>query len=82
MSLGRERGHMLCPFLWARANGCPRDFETCDNAAGGGRLEILMWARANGCPWDENKIVEGEDESKLKYNQMVIRCLGQPGEKG
>ena len=39
---------------WARENGCPWDFRTCEAAARGGHLEVLQWAREHGCPWDED----------------------------
>jgi hypothetical protein len=41
---------------WARANGCPWNEVTCENAAQGGHLDVLKWARENGCPWDSNAI--------------------------
>ena len=34
-----------------RANSCPWNAETCEDAALGGHLEVLRWARENGCPW-------------------------------
>jgi hypothetical protein len=44
--------------LWARANGCPWDENTCMGAVKGGHLEILEWLRLNRCPWDESTPVE------------------------
>ena len=40
--------------MWARANGCEWDEETCYYAAEGGHLEVVRWARANDAPWTEN----------------------------
>ena len=37
---------------WARAQGCPWDEHTCEQAARCGYLAVLQWARAQGCPWD------------------------------
>ena len=44
-----EGGH-LAVLQWARANGCPWNYETCFSAAHDGQLEALQWAIENGCP--------------------------------
>jgi hypothetical protein len=39
--------------VWARADGCRWDKNTCFVVVGGGHLVVLQWLRAKGCPWDE-----------------------------
>ena len=36
---------------WLRAEGCPWNSWTSQDAALNGQVEVLRWARANGCPW-------------------------------
>jgi hypothetical protein len=48
----------LASLLWARANGCVWDEDTCFHAAAGGHLAILQWARANGCAWNRADCLE------------------------
>jgi hypothetical protein len=44
----------LSTFVWAVANGCPRQrAATCETLARGGHLEVLKWAREHSCEWDE-----------------------------
>ena len=43
----------LAALIWLREHGCELSSEVCDNAAGGGHLNILQWTRANAYPWNE-----------------------------
>lgn len=46
---------------WARAQGCPWDHHTIDEAASEGHLDVVEWAVENGCPSDSgaHKRVDG-----------------------
>ena len=57
--------------LWAYANGCPFNMETCHMAAGGGHLPLLQWLRANGCLWDETTCYEAAGGGHLGVLQWA-----------
>jgi len=53
-----------------RANGCPLNWDTCSNAAGGGHFSCLKYAHENGClmdAWTCSKAASGGYFSCLKY---------------
>ena len=56
---------------WLRANGCPWDATTWNNAVIGGHLELLKWAHANGCPWDKDTCVYAAGVRKLEVLQWL-----------
>ena len=60
---------------WARANGCPWNAKTCEQAAMGGHLEILQWAHANSCPWDEKEMYVAAQNG----HEAVVRALIEAG---
>ena len=62
---------------WARAQGCPWDYDTCSYAAGNGRLTVLQWARAQGCPWDVRTCAWAADNGHLAVLQWA-RAQGCP----
>jgi hypothetical protein len=51
---------------WAKANGCPWVYLTCELAAGGGRLEALQWAREQDCPWDTGTCASAAEGGHLE----------------
>ena len=70
-SLVRVCRVVVCLYLavlqWARANGCPWNEHTCENAEGSGHLAVLQWARANGCPRRGCHLCERCVKSVTKY---------------
>ena len=86
-----QRGHLdrrfVCEFtalgghlevlMWARANDCPWNEDTCSSAACSGNLEVLRWARENGCPWNERTCSSAAEGGHLE-TLMLARKNGCP----
>ena len=52
------------------ANGCDWDYDTCKEAAGAGRLDILQWAQANGCDWNWQTCHAGKHAMLFHFVQL------------
>jgi hypothetical protein len=62
----------LSMFVWAVANGCPRQRAiTCETLAEGRHMEVLRWAREHGCCWDQRTCANAAEGGHLAVLQWA-----------